>query len=147
MGDEGGRSQRGNNNAYCQDNEITWMDWSALDPDLVGHAAMVAAMRKRFDVFSETGFFTGNGDVEWIAPSGSPMQVSDWENPDNRLFGMVLATGDRETGSTVHLAILFNRGHDEAGFSLPGTAWREFSSDEPWGGSLPARSVRFCLRQ
>lgn len=147
MGDEGGRSQQGNNNAYCQDNEITWMDWSALEPDLVDHAAMLAAMRKRFPVFSEAGLFTGNGDVEWIAPSGAPMQVSDWEDPDNRVFGMVLSTGDRQTGNTTRLAILFNRGHDGTGFSLPGTGWRELSSDEPWGGSLPSRSVRFCLQQ
>ncbi|SFB63417.1 glycogen operon protein [Rhizobium sp. NFR07] len=147
MGDEGGRSQQGNNNAYCQDNEITWMDWSALDPDLIGHTAMLANVRKRFPVFSETGFFTGNGDVEWIAPSGEPMQVSDWENPDNRLFGMMLATDDRQSGTPARLAILFNRGHEDAGFSLPGSGWRELSSGEPWGGYLPPRSVRFCLLQ
>jgi glycogen operon protein len=51
-GDEGGRSQRGNNNAYCQDNEITWVDWAALDDELIAHAAFVSALRKRFDVFS-----------------------------------------------------------------------------------------------
>jgi glycogen debranching enzyme len=147
MGDEGGRSQQGNNNAYCQDNEITWIDWSARDHDLIGHTAMLAAIRKRFSVFSENGFFTGNGDIEWVAPSGSPMQVSDWENPDNRLLGMILPTGDRKTGGTARLAILFNRGHEAADFLLPGAGWQDLSSDEPWGGSLPPRSVHFCLQQ
>ncbi len=53
-GDEGGRSQHGNNNAYCQDNEITWLDWKALDEELIAHTAFVAALRRRFTVFSRS---------------------------------------------------------------------------------------------
>ncbi len=56
MGDEAGRSQRGNNNAYCQDNAITWFDWSKIDKALVEHTAVLAAIRKRFEVFSQTSF-------------------------------------------------------------------------------------------
>lgn len=146
MGDETGRSQRGNNNAYCQDNEITWMDWEEPDTELVRHMAALAGIRKRFTVFSETGFFAGNGDVEWLAPSGSPMQVSDWENADNRLLGMVLATKDRSLNDQTRLAILFNRGHEDSEFILPGSDWKDLLSSKPWTNFLPSRSVSFCLK-
>ena len=59
-GDEAGRSQRGNNNAYCQDNAITWIDWPALDESLIAHVEVLSRIRARFDVFGDTGFFTGN---------------------------------------------------------------------------------------
>jgi len=147
MGDEAGRSQRGNNNAYCQDNEITWMDWEELDMELVRHTALLADIRRRFSVFSETDFFAGNGDVEWLAPSGSPMQVCDWENAENRLMGMVVATDDRSSGRSTRLAILFNRGHEDAEFILPGTGWQDLLSDKPWTNLLPSRCVIFCVQR
>ncbi|MBW9086710.1 glycogen debranching protein GlgX [Rhizobium wenxiniae] len=146
MGDEAGRSQRGNNNAYCQDNEITWMDWQEPDTELVRHTALLAGIRKRFSVFSETGFFTGNGDIEWLTPSGAPMQVSDWENADNRLMGMVVATVDLSSGRSTRLAILFNRGHEDTEFILPGTGWQDLLTNKPWTNLLPSRSVSFCLK-
>ncbi len=147
MGDEAGRSQRGNNNAYAQDNEITWLDWSTIDEHLVEHTAALAAIRKRFAVFSETGFFAGNGDIEWLAASGQPMEVGDWDNPDNPVLGMVLATLDRQTGRKVRLAVLFNRGHEQASFALPGWGWKHFGSGDLWNQVLPARSVRFCVEE
>jgi len=146
MGDETGRSQRGNNNAYCQDNEITWMDWQEPDTELVRHTTWLAGIRRRFSVFSETDFFAGNGDIEWLAPSGLPMQVSDWENADNRLIGMIVATDDRSSDSSTRLAILFNRGHEDVEFILPGSGWQDLLSDKPWTNLLPSRSVSFCLK-
>ncbi|MDE1157712.1 MAG: glycogen debranching protein GlgX [Neorhizobium sp.] len=145
MGDEAGRSQKGNNNAYCQDNAITWMDWSALDPDLIDHTAMLSALRRRFSAFSETGFFDGNGDVSWISANGEPMQVSDWENPDNPWLGMVLATKDKETGRDTRLAFVFNRGHEPVAFALPGPAWKRYPSQEPWNRTIQARSVCIAI--
>jgi glycogen operon protein len=145
MGDEAGRSQGGNNNAYCQDNEITWMDWEKLDAELVRHVGLLSAMRRRLSVFSGTGFFTGEKDVEWIAPTGSPMQVSDWDNPDGRVLGMMLATCDLSTSRQTRLAILFNRSHEDTEFALIGDGWQELSSGKTWHGNLPARSVAFCL--
>jgi len=146
MGDEAGRSQRGNNNAYCQDNEITWMDWQEQDTDLVLHTAQLSAIRKRFSVFSETDFFNGNGDVEWLSPTGTSMQVSDWESAENRLMGMVVATRDRLSDRSTRLAILFNRGHEDAEFILPGAGWQDLLSTKPWTNLLPSRSVSFCLK-
>ncbi|MDC7744840.1 glycogen debranching protein GlgX [Rhizobium binxianense] len=132
-GDEGGRSQHGNNNAYCQDNEITWLEWKALDEDLVAHTAFVAGLRRRFTVFSETGFLSGNGDVEWISLSGEPMTVAEWETPSLSTLGMLLSTGDRASrGRQTRLGVLVNRSGDRQFFTLPSgaeTGWRQLTPD------------------
>jgi glycogen operon protein len=146
MGDEGGRSQRGNNNAYAQDNEITWLDWWTLDQGLLEHTRMLAELRCRFSVFASTDFFAGNGDVEWISASGQPMQVGDWETPENPSIGMVLRTFDNDAGRETQLAVLFNRSHGEIDFVLPGGKWTSLPNQAAYDGRLPARSVSFCLR-
>ncbi|RDJ08836.1 glycogen debranching protein GlgX [Rhizobium grahamii] len=149
-GDEAGRTQRGNNNAYCQDNDITWMDWAALDDELIAHTAFISGLRKRFSVFSETGFLNGNGDVEWISPSGQPMSVQQWETPNFSTLGMVLATRDEQGGKATRLAVLFNRSGGEEIFALPGLAsWRHLAPDAPkksvTSAIVPRRSVAFYL--
>ncbi|MBB2818688.1 UNVERIFIED_ORG: glycogen operon protein [Rhizobium esperanzae] len=130
-GDEGGRSQRGNNNAYCQDNAITWLDWKALDEALIAHTAFVSGLRRRFTVFSETDFLSGNGDVEWISISGEPMTVAEWETPSLATLGMLLATGDRASkGKRTRLAVLFNRSESRELFTLPSegdASWRQLT--------------------
>lgn len=154
-GDEGGRSQRGNNNAYCQDNEITWLDWKALDEDLIAHTAFVAGLRRRFTVFSETGFLSGNGDVEWISVSGEPMTVAEWETPSLPTLGMLLATGDRASGGRrTRLAVLFNRSESRELFTLPSegeASWRQLT---PAGAkkagarvTVEPRSVAFFIEK
>jgi glycogen operon protein len=145
MGDEAGRSQGGNNNAYAQDNAITWLDWSRIDQDLLDHTATVSEMRKRFSVFGDTTFFTGEGDVEWISAAGTPMEVADWENGGNPLLGLLLKTDDRKTGRTTRLAVLVNRSHDQAAFALPGQGWSNILTGEAWKQAVPARSVCFCI--
>ncbi|MVA24783.1 glycogen debranching protein GlgX [Agrobacterium vitis] len=130
-GDEGARSQRGNNNAYCQDNAITWLDWSVLDADLVAHTGRLAALRRRFPALADPGFFTGNGDVSWIDASGLTMSVETWQNPQTRFLGLLVATPDRTTGRDTRLAILINRGEART-VDLPassGGRWREIFSD------------------
>ncbi|OWO92390.1 glycogen debranching enzyme GlgX [Rhizobium esperanzae] len=132
-GDEGGRSQHGNNNAYCQDNEITWLDWKALNEDLIAHTAFVAGLRRRFTVFSETGFLSGNGDVEWISLSGEPMTVAEWETQSLSTLGMLLGTGDRASrGRKTRLAVLFNRSESRQLFTLPSEnepGWRQLTPE------------------
>ncbi|MUO78310.1 glycogen debranching protein GlgX [Agrobacterium vitis] len=130
-GDEGGRSQRGNNNAYCQDNAITWLDWAVLDADLVAHTGRLAALRRRFPALTDPTFFTGNGDVSWIDASGLPMSVETWQNPQARFLGLLVATPDRSTGHDTRLAILINRG-EACAINLPASTdggWREVFSD------------------
>ncbi len=118
-GDEGGRSQQGNNNAYCQDNEITWLNWQDLDEELVLHASAMAAMRRRFKAFSVRDFFTGeNEDVVWLSAGGQEMTVAEWESRDGEALQMVLKTEDRQSGQIVRLSVLFNRGHAAHTFTL-----------------------------
>jgi glycogen operon protein len=153
-GDEGGRSQRGNNNAYCHDDDITWLDWSCLDCELVAHTAFLSALRKRFSVFSETLFLNGNGDVEWLSPGGNPMTVGEWEDPHFSCLAMVLATTDRETGLSARLAVLINRGAYTQTFRLPARPGAVWSAVAPSGvpnaaehQAVPGRSVLFLVER
>ncbi|MGV8936432.1 MAG: glycogen debranching protein GlgX [Allorhizobium sp.] len=149
-GDEGGRSQNGNNNAYCQDNEITWLDWDKMDAELVELTAGLSALRRRFPALSQTTFFTGdNDDVGWYAASGEPMSTGDWEDADGTAFTMIVKTRDLSDGGSKRLAILFNRGHAGKDIKLPtetGRKWRRLSSATNVRSiHIKARSVDFCL--
>ncbi|MBB5535395.1 glycogen debranching protein GlgX [Rhizobium giardinii] len=146
-GDEAGRSQHGNNNAYCQDNEITWLDWTALDEHLIAHTAALSQIRRRFDVFRGTAFFTGNGDVEWLRLDGQPMTVGDWESPATDNLTMVLVTGDAVQNRSTRLAVVINRSHAPQPFHLPArqdARWQSLlPAHEAGNGMIAARSVGF----
>ncbi|MDK1375329.1 MULTISPECIES: glycogen debranching protein GlgX [unclassified Sinorhizobium] len=147
-GDEGGRSQGGNNNAYAQDNAVTWLDWAKLDPKLVDHTAALSAMRRRFDVFAETGFFTGKGDVAWLRLDGDPLTVEDWEHPATDNLVMLLATGDREQRRATRLAVVVNRGHAPHPLQLPASLegeWRDALSGMAAPSFVSPRSVTFFV--
>ncbi|MCZ4091464.1 glycogen debranching protein GlgX [Sinorhizobium psoraleae] len=147
-GDEGGRSQRGNNNAYAQDNAVTWLDWAKLDPKLVDHTAAFSAMRRRFDVFAGTEFFTGKGDVAWLRLDGHPMTLEDWEHPATDNLVMLLATGDLEQRRATRLAVVINRGHAPHPLRLPTSldgAWRDALSEAAAPASVAPRSVTFFV--
>jgi glycogen operon protein len=123
-GDEMGRTQKGNNNAYAQDNELTWIDWKDADVDLLDHVETLAVIRARYSVFSEIGFLNGNGDVHWLTPHGDVKSVADWESPGNGHLAMILRSQDRHSCEAVLLAVLFNRQHEPKMFHLPGGARR-----------------------
>ncbi|MBN8949551.1 MULTISPECIES: glycogen debranching protein GlgX [unclassified Rhizobium] len=150
-GDEGGRSQQGNNNAYCQDNAITWMDWKALDEELIGHAAWLAGLRHRFAAFGQMDFFRGDSDVLWFSAAGTSMTVSDWEAPNASVLGMAIRTEDRTTGRSTRLAMVFNRAADERSVALPASesGWSQLTTagETPAGEqiTIPARFVAFLL--
>ena len=80
-GDELGRTQRGNNNAYCQDNEISWLDWSAVDKDLLAFTRAAIAARRGHPALRRRRFASGalREDIGWFTPAGSAMTDSDWE--------------------------------------------------------------------
>lgn len=86
-GDELGRTQQGNNNAFCQDNELTWFDWDAADDDLVDFTARLVALRRDHPVFRRRHFLVGgfgdNGDydVAWLTRTGTAMRQPDWHAP------------------------------------------------------------------
>ncbi len=79
-GDEMGRTQRGNNNSYCQDNEISWFDWGSVDADLLAFARELVATRRRHPVLRRHRFASGarRDDIEWFTPAGFAMTDSDW---------------------------------------------------------------------
>jgi isoamylase len=91
-GDELGRTQRGNNNAYCQDNEISWVDWTQADRDLFEFVARVCRLRREHDVFRRTRFFAA-GELRWLCPDGQPMEAVDWSNPGARAVAVGGADG------------------------------------------------------
>ncbi|WEX77036.1 glycogen debranching protein GlgX [Sinorhizobium numidicum] len=147
-GDEGGRSQGGNNNAYAQDNEVTWLDWTKLDRKLVDHTVALSAMRRRFDGFAWTDFLTGAGDVAWLRFDGKPMTVEDWEHPATDNLVMVLATEDRKQQRATRLAVVINRGHAPHPVQLPASLdgeWRDALVETPPPALVAARSVTFFV--
>lgn len=131
-GDERGRTQGGNNNSYCQDNEINWLDWEGIseaDGQLIEFTRRLIAFRKNHSVFNRPYFYQGqdiegNGlkDLTWLASTGDEMNDEDWQAGYTKVIGMHLGNG--EDG---YFIVLFNSHHDENQFRLPhpdmGAAW------------------------
>jgi isoamylase len=106
-GDELGRTQKGNNNAYCQDNELSWVDWTAVDESLLDFTRWIIAFRRDHPVFRRRRFFQGQPirgtlDISWFKPDGKSMTDEDWDVGYARSLGMFL------NGSGIP-------GHDERG--------------------------------
>ena len=136
-GDELGNSQGGNNNAYCQDNPIGWLDWGAADAGLVRFVGQVAALRRSEPLLRHGRWFTaadaGPGEVSlaWLAPAGQEMQVQDWHEPGSLPFACCLRA--HGPGGAAIL-LLFNPDAAPRAFTLPGGRW-ELLLDS--SGSLP----------
>jgi isoamylase len=144
MGDELSRTQGGNNNAYCQDNAISWFDWeagAAADPELLPFVQTLTALRKRYDAFRRRAFLTGaavpgNGlkDVYWLAPEGREMTTQDWTEGLRRTLGMQLGN-DATDGQ--RFLILLNAAPEPVEFTLaeqPHGRWAQvFDTSVPDG--------------
>ncbi|CAN5825906.1 glycogen debranching protein GlgX [soil metagenome] len=94
-GDELGRTQGGNNNAYCQDNEISWVDWSDFDADLLEFTTQLVALRTESPTFRRRRWFHGRSirgvpDVGWMKPDGNAMSDEDWESGHEASLAMFL---------------------------------------------------------
>jgi len=152
-GDEMGRTQGGNNNAYCQDNEISWFDWD-LDAErelLLEFTRRVIALRRRHPVFHRRDFFFGrpNGspdglpDIRWFREDGREMSRRDWRDPGRRTLGVFLngeeIPSPSPRGEPVlddSFLLLLNAGHEQVLYRLPprryGNRWRQvLSTAEP----------------
>jgi isoamylase len=116
-GDELGRTQGGNNNAYCQDNAISWVDWEAADAELIDFVAQLCRLRREQPILRRTRFFAP-GEIQWLRPDGSPMEAGDWSTPDARAVTVAGADG----------ALLINAWWEGLTFRLPG--------DGPWSVEL-----------
>ncbi len=121
-GDEAGNSQGGNNNAYCQDNEIGWIEWDDQDPDLVAFVGRMIDLRRAHSALSHAEFLTGSRnalgqpDVTWFSASGERMTPEEWERPHVKCLTVRLAPA--RAGEAV-LMILFNASHIDVEFTLP----------------------------
>jgi isoamylase len=91
-GDELGRTQGGNNNAYCQDNATNWFDWSAVDTELLAFTRRLIAFRRAHPVFRRRRFLTGTdtGELGWFTPAGTPMTMANWADADARCIAIYL---------------------------------------------------------
>ncbi|WP_193335084.1 glycogen debranching protein GlgX [Devosia beringensis] len=122
QGDEMYRTQQGNNNAYAQDNEITWLDWEHGDGDLVDFVAAMSTFRKEHPALTHDHFLTGqekNGvrDVVWLHPDGREMNEGDWSDSSGSVLGMLLRNKDDE------VLVWFNRRAEPVVAHLPEGAW------------------------
>jgi len=141
-GDEFSRTQQGNNNVYCQDNELGWIDWN-IDENgvqLLEFTRRLIALRRAYPTLRRGRFLVGEyneelgvKDVTWLCPSGDEMTDEQWQDPHARALGMLLdgraqPTGIRRSGDDATLLLLFNAHHDVVNFCLPevaeGNCWR-----------------------
>ena len=138
-GDEMGRTQNGNNNAYCQDNEIAWLDWDKLadkergadDRALVAFTRKLIALRQTYPMLRRGRFLAGAynaeldvKDVTWMTPAADEMGEAHWTDSNTRCFGMLLdgraqPSGIRKRGEDATLLLVFNAHHEAVEFELP----------------------------
>ena len=139
-GDEAGRTQQGNNNCYCQDNDITWMDWANLDEDLIRFTSQVSQLRHDHPVFRRRRFFNGRpvrrgageplSDITWFTPDGREMTEEDWESGFGKSVAMFLngdgipdrnQRGERITDDS--FVMIFNAHDGSIDFTLPASEY------------------------
>jgi glycogen operon protein len=136
-GDEFARSQSGNNNAYCQDNEISWIDWDGGDEDrssLLAFTRRMIALRRALPMLRRGRFLTGRyddmfglKDVTWLTPAGDEMSQENWADATAHCIGALLdgraqETGIRRSGTDSTLLLVLNAYHDVVKFKLPEAA-------------------------
>jgi len=152
-GDELGHSQSGNNNPYCQDNPITWIDWAAADQDLIDYTAHLLRLRKTLQPLGSrwyTGLPDARGrhDLAWLRRTGEPMAPEHWNNRMSRILGALIGAPGR---AQAPLLLLLNGRDMDASFRLPPGRWvceldsTAATGRSTWQGQdeylLPARSV------
>ena len=137
-GDEIGRTQGGNNNAYCQDSQLSWYDWTKVDDDLLEFTSLLIAFRREHPVFHRRRFFRGRAirgtiDLGWFRPDGAEMTDEDWESGFAKAVGVFLngaAIDSRDLrGQPVvddSFAVLFNAHHEAIEWALPTAFGRSF---------------------
>jgi isoamylase len=138
-GDEVGRTQQGNNNAYCQDNEVSWYDWSAADTCLLGFVRDLIKLRSQHPVFTRRRWFQGRpirgndvSDIGWFTPGGTEMSDQDWQAGFAKTLGVFLngsaiRTMDERGKHVVDdsFYVMFNAHSEAVEFVLPESKWGE----------------------
>ncbi|MBS0341809.1 MAG: glycogen debranching enzyme GlgX, partial [Proteobacteria bacterium] len=123
-GDELGHSQRGNNNAYCQDNDITWLDWVRADGELTAFVARALALRREAAPLRSTHWWPAQPQpdqpaLRWLAPEGRPMTTGDWQAPGRHAMAVLFET----PGMQRQWLVLVNAQEEAVRFTLPPGRW------------------------
>jgi isoamylase len=132
-GDEFGRTQKGNNNAYCQDNEISWLNWAEADQGLLGFTRKLIKLRKDHPIFRRRRWFQGQPvkakgleDIAWFLPEGIEMEDENWNHDFARSLGVFLngrgihsvgPTGERILDDSFY--VIFNAHHEKLDYKIP----------------------------
>ena len=162
-GDELGRTQNGNNNAWCQDNELSWFDWAATDAELLEFSRRLIRLRSEHPVFRRATFLTGASprgsglpDAWWFRPDGRRMTQREWQDAETRTLGVFLNGQEirmrTERGEEIvddSFLLLFNAHFDAVEFTLPtrrfGLRWEvELATGEAANG--PVLAARDSVR-
>ncbi len=136
-GDEIGHSQQGNNNAYCQDNETTWLAWPGADPALTDFVAGLIHLRHAHAALRHARWFTGQAprvaltpeqagrgaDIIWLRPDGAPLAAFDWDDPRARCFACLIEVADDGLPPAHRWLLIFNAHDDAISFALPQGPW------------------------
>ena len=134
MGDELGHSQRGNNNAYCQDNAISWLDWEKLDADLLAFVRKLTALRRAHPALRRPRFLHGAA-AGWLDERGRPMTERQWHEPQRRFVALRL-DGDEP------LLLLLNAGNEPVAFPVDAAAWELLLDTAEGAETVAPRSVQ-----
>ncbi|MFC3110121.1 glycogen debranching protein GlgX [Undibacterium arcticum] len=140
-GDEFGRTQQGNSNAYCQDNRISWLDWDqAAGPDgsaLIQYVSKLSALRRDFEALQSVRFLHGEhtlglgiADIAWFDESGQALSAEEWQNPETRAFAVQRAALNPD-GVTEVVLMIVNAGPDPIDFNFPQRADDATVDDTP----------------
>jgi isoamylase len=157
-GDELGHSQLGNNNAYCQDNELSWLDWENVDEDFLAFCEGLVEFRNRHPVFRRRRFFEGQpiigggelSDIAWFRPDGKEMTDDDWRTGFAKSLGVFL-NGDALPDPDMRgrrlrdesFLLLFNGHHEDVTFVLPGRRYgRRWVTELATVGDLSVRKAK-----
>lgn len=152
-GDEIGRTQQGNNNGYCQDNEITWYDWKAVDEELLEFCRKLIRFRRSHPAFRRRGWFqgklihgSGTRDIAWFTIQGEEMTEHDWERGYTQTLGIFLngavraPNPQKEALTDDNFYILINAHNEPLSCTLPDAQWADrwlfvFGTDRDWDES------------
>lgn len=136
-GDELGRTQQGNNNAYCQDNELSWIDWSNIDRDLLAFTRKLIRLRKEHPIFCRTRWFKGEKvkggqveDIAWFLPEGTQMDEENWNHDFAKSLavfmngkGINMHTDDYHAVTDHNFYLIFNAHYEQITFHFPPEAY------------------------
>jgi isoamylase len=144
-GDEFGRTQQGNNNAYCQDNALSWLDWSAVDADLLQFVQAVLALRKRSPLLRQ-GDWLDDRHTQWFSPDGALMTHDHWNDPSRN--GLALCLTDPApvdpTAASIYLAM--NEGSYAQSFVVPPGSWTLIASSDCYASLQVDGTLTLCDR-